>query len=171
MRLTEGHIHVAMRAFLRDEGWRLIAGQYPGGSDDEIPALHIVDPVVARDNSPDPRMHSRGKLVPDLVALRSNCLLIVEAKVRYSDEDRQKLRYLLSERQGDLVAALTNLSLQRDVNELHPISGFQPLPALAFASGTQLPFVDPDFAYIIVEDLANVSMRWPSTHGCLDENG
>ena len=41
-------------AVVRDGGWRLIAGQYPGGSDDELPALNIVDPTVARDNSPIP---------------------------------------------------------------------------------------------------------------------
>ena len=65
MRITESFVHVAMREYLKSRGWLLIAGEYPNGSDDELSVLSISDPVVARDNSPDPRRHSSGEIIPD----------------------------------------------------------------------------------------------------------
>ena len=52
MKITESYVHVAMREFLKKEGWLLIAGEYPNGSDDELNVLSISDPTVARDHSP-----------------------------------------------------------------------------------------------------------------------
>ena len=82
MKWTEGHIHVVMRDVLRQKGWTLVAGEFPGGSDHELYPLNVVDPVVARDASPDPRRHSLGELIPDLVALRGANLFVGEAKVQ-----------------------------------------------------------------------------------------
>ena len=36
MRWTEGFIHERMRDFLRQQGWVLVAGEYPGGTDHEL---------------------------------------------------------------------------------------------------------------------------------------
>ena len=87
-----------MRQVLKGLGWSLIAGEYPGGSNHELYPLNVVDPVVARDRSPDPRRHSFGELIPDLVALLGRELLIGEAKVKYDDGDRQKLEELIGEK-------------------------------------------------------------------------
>ena len=65
--MTESFVHVAMREYLKKEGWTLVAGEYPGGSDDELYVLSIMDPSVACDNSPDPRRHSEGEIIPDIV--------------------------------------------------------------------------------------------------------
>ena len=80
MKWTEGEVHRAMRHHLKASGWSLIAGEYPGGSDHELYPLNIVDPAVARDRSPDPRRHSKGELIPDLVALRSGMLIFVSLR-------------------------------------------------------------------------------------------
>ena len=32
MKITESYVHVAMREYLKKEGWLLIAGEYPNGS-------------------------------------------------------------------------------------------------------------------------------------------
>ena len=91
MRWSEGLIHLSMRAFLTRQGWQLIAGEYPGGSDHQLYPLNVVDPALARDESPDPRRHSLGELIPDLVALRKRDLFIGEAKLGHDDGDRAKL--------------------------------------------------------------------------------
>ena len=45
MRITESFVHVAMREYLKNRGWLLIAGEYPNGSDDELNVLSISDPI------------------------------------------------------------------------------------------------------------------------------
>jgi hypothetical protein len=93
MKKDETFVHVAIRKFLKDNGWKLIAGQYPGGSDDELHTVNIYDPLLAKDQSPDHRRHSFGKLVPDLIAYKNQTILIVEAKPEYSPSDKEKLKY------------------------------------------------------------------------------
>ena len=45
MKWNEGRIHVAMRTILAEEGWDLIAGEYPGGSNHDLYPLNVVDPI------------------------------------------------------------------------------------------------------------------------------
>lgn len=168
MRLTEGHIHVAMRRFLKRNGWELIAGQYPGGSDDELCALNVVDPILARDLSPDPRRHSFGKLVPDLVARNDNFLLVIEAKVGYSYEDKLKLENLLGERREDFISALTKFAMERSLTTLIPIAQFTMIPALAFSSKTKASLT-PGFLHLRVTNLDSVCWEGTAPAGlCLE---
>lgn len=159
MRLTEGHIHVAARRLLRREGFILLAGQYPGGSDDELCALNVVDPTVACDDSPDPRRHSDGKLVPDLVALRGNVLLVVEMKPDYSEDDYRKLLVIRDQRRSDFNAALTRLSASRSVPVPSPTT-LRFVPVLGFhAKAKHVP--DPQFGYLLVESLDVATLLLP----------
>ncbi|MCC6553434.1 MAG: hypothetical protein IT372_10505 [Polyangiaceae bacterium] len=148
MRWTEGHVHVAMRKFLSRQGWRLVAGEYPGGSDHQLYPLNVVDPTIACDRSPDPRRHSLGELVPDLVALRDRDLFIGEAKLRYDEGDRVKLALLLGERRSDLLAALRKFARERGVPELLPVETLVMRPALIFMSNADAPPPAPDFTYL-----------------------
>nr|ABC75874.1 R1.BtsI [Parageobacillus thermoglucosidasius] len=159
MKITEGIVHVAMRHFLKSNGWKLIAGQYPGGSDDELTALNIVDPVVARDNSPDPRRHSLGKIVPDLIAYKNDDLLVIEAKPKYSQDDRDKLLYLLSERKHDFYAALEKFATERNHPELLPVSKLNIIPGLAFSASENKFKKDPGFVYIRVSGIFEAFME------------
>ena len=137
-----------MRAFLKGQGWLLVAGEYPGGSDHELYQLNVVDRVVARDNSPDPRRHSSGELTPDLVALRNRTLFIGEAKPRYDDLDRDKLVRLLTERQSDLIAALETFALERGFPNLSPVETLEMHPVLIFPSTSNAPPPPPCFSYL-----------------------
>src|ERR1700761_1178512 len=121
MRWREGNVHLAMRKIFRRQGWSLVAGEFPGGSDHELYPLNVVDPIVARDQSPDPRRHSFGELIPDLVALKARTLAIAEAKVDYCDADREKLENLLGARRDDLCGALEKFSAERNIPQLLPI--------------------------------------------------
>ena len=143
---SEGHIHLYMRAFLKGEGWQLIAGEYPGGSDHELYPLNVVDPTLARDDSPNPRRHSLGELIPDIVALRGRSLLIGEAKPRYDKCDRAKLDRILTERRSDLLAALRTFALERGFPELCPVETLVMHPVLVFRAGSDAPDLPPSFS-------------------------
>jgi hypothetical protein len=161
VRWTEGMVHVAVRCQLRDDGWMLVAGQYPGGSDDELPPLNIVDPALARDLSPDPRAHSRGKLVPDVVALRQQTLLLVEAKVGYSDLDRRKLETMLGERRDDLDRALRRLGERSGIPQLFAPAALVIVPVLAQAAERPAPPPPPGFGQIRAVDLEHAGVFLP----------
>jgi len=148
MKWTEGRIHVAMRRSLKDQGWRLIAGELPGGSDHELYPLNVVDPALARDESPDPRRHSLGELIPDIVALHSRHLLIGEAKVLFDDTDRLKLENLLSERREHLLLALRTFARDHDVPALLPIESLVFHPALIFRAGVEAPQPSGGLSYL-----------------------
>ena len=148
MRWSEGHIHLYMRAFLKGQGWQLIAGEYPRGSDHDLYPLNVVDPTVARDDSPAPRRHSLGELIPDIVALRGRSLLIGEAKLRHDDGDRAKLDYLLTERRSDLLAALCTFASDRGFPELCPVETLVMRPVLVFRSDSDAPDPPPGFSYL-----------------------
>jgi hypothetical protein len=139
MKWTEGHVHIAMRRLLVSRGWSLVAGEYPGGSDHELHVLNVVDPTVARDGSPDPRRHSLGELIPDLVALRGRDLFIGEAKPRYDLGDRHKLELLCSERRAHLLVALQSFSIDRRIPLLLPVESLVLRPTLVFPAGGPAP--------------------------------
>ena len=138
MTWTEGRIHLAMRHVLRHRGWLLVAGEFPGGSDHELCPLNVVDPAVAKDESPDPRRHSLGELIPDLVALRGRDLFIGEAKVRYDPRDREKLGLLVSERREHLLRALRTFAVERKVPRLLPIETLFLRPTLVFRADSSI---------------------------------
>jgi hypothetical protein len=137
-----------MRRFLVRQGWQLIAGEFPGGSDHHLYPLNVVDPIVARDESPDPRRHSRGELIPDLIALRERQLFIGEAKVRYNDGDRAKLSRLLSERRCDLLTSLRKFSKDRGFPELIPVEELVLHPVLVFLAKGAAPQPSDGFSYL-----------------------
>jgi hypothetical protein len=155
MKWTEGYVHVAMRTVIADNGWQLIAGEYPGGSDHDLYPLNVVDPTVARDNSPDPRRHSLGELIPDIVALRGRQLLIGEAKVRYCEADRLKLENLITNRKDHLSQALKVFAKERSFMELLPVEDLEYCPLLVFVAGSTAPTVSGRMSYLRINDLSN----------------
>ncbi len=161
MKWTEGLIHVAMRRALKSQGWKLIAGEYPGGSDHELYPLNVVDPSIARDQSPDPRRHSFGELIPDLVAVRDSHILIAEAKVGYSASDQNKLEMLLSARRHHFLAALHKFALERKFQDLLPVEQFRLHPVLVFSATAPAPKPIDSFSYLRVVDRSQAFFEGP----------
>jgi hypothetical protein len=137
-----------MRRVLSKYGWLLVAGEYPGGSDHDLYPLNVVDPAIARDESPDPRRHSLGELIPDLVALRGRDLFIGEAKVRYDEGDREKLTLLITKRREHLMAALYSFSKERRVPQLLPVESLILRPTLVFRADVTAPEPTAGFSYL-----------------------
>lgn len=156
-RITEAFVHRAVRRFLPLHGWTLVAGQWPGGSDDTLHVLNVVDPAVACDSSPDPRRHSLDKFVPDIVALRDDTLLILEAKPVYSQHDFDKLERLLGDRRADLHLALRNFGRERGFPPLAESQRLTIQPALAFAVNSPHPTPEPPWIMLLVDATGTVS--------------
>jgi hypothetical protein len=144
-----------MRKALRNHGFTLIAGEFPGGSDHELYPLNVVDPKVARDFSPDPRRHSTGELIPDIVALKGRKLVLGEAKVHYNEPDRMKLEQLIGFRRDDLCVAIEKFAIERKFPELLPVSSLEFLPSLIFTDQKRPPSVPSGFSYIILSANGN----------------
>jgi hypothetical protein len=157
-RFTEAFVHRAARRYLRDHGWTLVAGQWPGGTDDDLHALYIVDPAVARDISPDPRRHSLDKFVPDIVALKNRTLAILEAKPSYSQSDFDKLERLLGERRAHLFAALRTFGRERGFDVLVEPELLSFVPALAFGDQSPRPEAKFPWAWLLVDAAGSVNV-------------
>lgn len=147
---TEGRVHLAMRKSLRKHGFTLVAGEYPGGTDHELYALNVTDPTLARDNSPDPRRHSAGELIPDIVALKDRFLVIGEAKVHFNEPDRHKLAYLVEERHEHLQQAVVKFAVERRRPELLPFASLKLLPTLIFTAQRAAPNPSDGFSHLII---------------------
>jgi len=164
--MTEDYVHVAMRQYLKDNGWLLIAGEFPGGTDDELNVLSISDPKVARDNSPAPRQHSTGEIIPDLVACKDGVILIVEAKPKYSQADKEKLEDLLTTKMDRLIAALEKFSANKAEFTHIDYLRVKYVPALAFHhSVSSVKKIDHGFAHIYVESLNRANMIYFGAEG------
>jgi hypothetical protein len=140
-----------MRKVFRDEGFSLVAGEYPGGTDHELYPLCVTDPAVARDRSPDPRRHSADELIPDIVAIRGRELVLGEAKVGYNDGDRLKLEYLVGERRPHLLIALEKFSVERRIPELLPVETLVLMPTLIFTTEKRAPSRPDGFSFLILD--------------------
>ena len=159
MKLSESYIHVAMREFLKKEKWLLIAGEYPNGSDEEVNVLSISDPTVAKDHSPDPRRHSMGEIVPDLIAYKDGTILIIEAKPRYSLSDKRKLPDLLFNKRSRLSTSLKEFSVGKLELEYINYDTANYIPVLAFGNPTfEPPCKDVGFGHIYVKSISDVKM-------------
>ncbi len=159
MKITESFVHVAMRDFLKRKGWLLIAGEYPNGSDDELNVLSISDPTVARDNSPDPRRHSVGEIIPDLIAYKNGVILIIEAKPHYSEDDKYKLINLLTNEKKRLINSLIKFSYgKRDFAHIDYISADY-VPVLAYGNPNYLvSHSDAGFGHLFVKSLSEAKL-------------
>lgn len=147
--IREDYIHYLVRKLLRNSGWKLIAGQYPNGSDDELSSLYVVDPTLAKDQSPDHRRHSKNKFVPDLLASKENLILIIEMKPSYSVKDEAKLETLTSVRVDDLKASLKAYNSNRALLKL-PIDDYMFIPSLGFSKNSKYTNND-SFCYFLVD--------------------
>lgn len=85
----ETKLYIALKSYLKINGWHLIAGQPPSGTD-HLPVLEIKSQVGDVKGS-------RDSYKPDLVAVSTNTLLIVEIKPSYSANDDAKLIRTLTE--------------------------------------------------------------------------
>ncbi len=85
----EMDLYIDLKRYLRSQEWELIGGQPPSGTD-HLPVLEMKTHVGAMKGS-------KESYKPDLVAYKTNQLLIVEIKPSYSASDNAKLLTILAE--------------------------------------------------------------------------
>lgn len=159
MKINESFVHVAMREYLKNNGWLLIAGEYPNGSDDELYVLSISDPTIARDNSPDPRRHSSGEIIPDLIAFKNNVILIIEAKTDYSIEDKEKLTNLLVNEKKRLLLSLKKFALEKQQFSHIDFDKATYIPVLAYYNPAfAVSYSDSGFGHLYVKTLGEAKL-------------
>lgn len=159
MNISESLVHVAMREYLKKHEWLLIAGEYPNGSDDELSVLSITDPSVARDNSPDPRRHSFGEIIPDLIAYKKGVILVIEAKPKYSSDDKEKLNNLLNNGKNRLIMSLTKFSDGKKEFSNIDYKNAKYIPVLAYGNPTfKVTHSDSGFGHLYVKSLSEASL-------------
>lgn len=155
-----------MRKFLKREGWILVAGEYPGGSDDELFVLSIMDPTVAKDNSPDPRRHSEGEIIPDLFAYKDGMMLVIEAKPKYDIGDREKLKDLLLNKMRLMQQSLRKFCGDHHLLRQVDFNNLTYIPVLAFGNEKFKVFQEEiGFAHIYVKSLKECRMIYFGENG------
>lgn len=145
-------MHISISKFLQQSNWDLLGGELPGGSSDTLKRIYIKDPLVARDNSPDPRRHSKGAEKVDLICLKKRALLLVEAKPGYSMADQKKLLRIISERRQHLFEALGDRCgiVEGDIDRIVPALGFS-------APSSRIPH--PSFVHFLVGEDGSVVLK------------
>lgn len=86
-RLREDEVYVGAKALLGRLRWTVIAGQPPAGCD-HLPVVEVKAPTRAA-------LGSLGAFKPDLIAVRDECLLLVECKPAHDEGDAVKLRAVI----------------------------------------------------------------------------
>lgn len=165
-RVNEPYVHVVMRQCLRRNGWALLAGDYPGGTDGELYQFSVRNPLLARDDSPDHRRHDLGEYVPDLVAEKDGLVLIIEAKPAYSSSDEEKLVSLFTSDYSSLVSDLDSFCRRYSLLEGVSINDCELVPALAYYNPSGIPENPRNgFAHIYVMGDDEISVCRFSTGG------
>ena len=104
--MREDFLHYYARSYFKTNGWTLLAGEYPIGSDDELYPLFIKDSTKPLSNNTDHRKHSDNKIVPDLVVCKGNTVLVIEIKPKFNKGDESKLCDLFALRYDELINAI-----------------------------------------------------------------
>jgi hypothetical protein len=122
--MREDEIYILCKSFLREEGWKIIGGQPPRGTD------HY--PVIEIKSDSNASKGSLGSFKPDLVAIKEGYVLLCECKPTFDPTDVAKLHEVLQSQ-----SRINQLSLElTQRNLLHRIEGV--LAVVAFGGTSTL---------------------------------
>ncbi|MEM0287011.1 MAG: hypothetical protein QXG05_02400 [Nitrososphaerota archaeon] len=88
--LNENQVYLALKQWLHKEGWLVVGGEPPGGTNDI--------PVVEMKNATHTMKGSKGSRKIDLVAFRDGYFLLIECKPSFSKSDVDKLNEVVSQK-------------------------------------------------------------------------
>lgn len=88
---SEGYVYQVIKKHLHEQGWLILGGQPPGGTD-HLPVIEIKDPEHLSKGS-------KGSYKPDLVTFNSELCVIelIELKPGFSRSDQLKLEGILAD--------------------------------------------------------------------------
>lgn len=85
--LSETSVYLKVKRHLKNNGWSLLAGQPPSGTD-HLPVIEIKDEVESGNGS-------KGSFKPDLVAWKNDVLVFIELKPIFNAPDQVKVENVL----------------------------------------------------------------------------
>jgi len=103
--MQEDEVYLKLKGFLTSNGWTIVGGQPPRGTD------HF--PVIEIKSESSLQRGSDGSFKPDLIATQKDLILICECKAAFDPSDVAKLRSIMSthSRIGALLAELNQRSI------------------------------------------------------------
>jgi len=103
--INETKVFILVRDYLLENGWEVIGGQPPSGTD-YLPVIEIRDPAHKGKGS-------KGSYKPDLVAWHESNLFIIELKPSFNQPDRDKVNEVLQS--PERVRSLWESLIQRNI--------------------------------------------------------
>lgn len=88
--LSEPLVYIHSKRLLQDEGWTIVGGEPPGGSD-ALPRIEARHPENSDNNS-------NGSKKVDIIAYKKGTVLLLELKSTFDEQDVEKLDELTGER-------------------------------------------------------------------------
>tara|TARA_B100000989_G_scaffold80748_1_gene57568 strand:+ start:2281 stop:2790 length:510 start_codon:yes stop_codon:yes gene_type:complete len=89
--MNESEVYILAKKWFNSNHFKVVAGQPPNGTDN-IPVIEIKNNLIANKGSKD-------SFKPDLVAINSNNIVIIECKPLYSLDDKNKLMEIVFDQQ------------------------------------------------------------------------
>ena len=87
--MNEDQIYLSTKSWFRKNGYLVLAGQPPSGSD-SIPVVEIKD-------FSNLYKGSKGSYKPDLIAKKNDSIVIIECKPKFDLGDKNKLLNIINE--------------------------------------------------------------------------
>lgn len=87
--LSESEIYIRAKTILVENGWTLLGGEPPDGTDN-LPRIELKNPHYSGKGS-------KGSKKVDLIAIKSDRILLLELKRFYSESDIKKLNEIFSD--------------------------------------------------------------------------
>lgn len=85
--ISETSVYLRVKKHLKNNGWSVLAGQPPSGTD-HLPVIEIKDDLELGNGS-------KGSFKPDLVAWKENLLIFIELKPTFNAQDQEKVESVL----------------------------------------------------------------------------
>ena len=108
--MNESEVYILAKNWFNSNHFKIVAGQPPSGSDN-IPVIEIKKNLITNKGSKD-------SFKPDLVAINSNNIVIIECKPLYSLDDENKLMEIIfnQQRQKNFYKELMQRSILKKYN-------------------------------------------------------
>lgn len=143
--LDEGKIYVVIKEWLKAQGWSIVGGEPPGGTN-AVPRIEIKAPHYAGRGS-------KGSKKIDMIGFKKGYFLLIEIKPRQSSSDAKKLREVVSRK--ELRIAFIRALLEKRVlpsAALEIESYVESSKYLVKSQAFSVPLISPadDFIFFIV---------------------
>ena len=145
-KLDEGFIFYHVLEFLKSQDWRVIGGEPPDGTSDDVPR------IVIRDSQRSEKSKNKNTQKIDLMAIKLGQLLLIELKPLFDITDKKKLDNLVDNKITDIFNAIEERTeiKRKDVSKC--------IKSLGFSNSSEFPDLQ-DFVLFLVNANGEVHIK------------